>query len=145
MGNDWFLSDFFIVDKRLYPTHVMDAYNVTQFTDKKTKWETDAKLKAFSEEFKSAKFGTKIHQGLLADGAMEIGEFLTLKKKANFWGKNLKGKYFDEYPDSITFRIIKDDAAAEIAISTRTIRCFFTNSHSSVQKIPRRQTDSCQL
>jgi peptide/nickel transport system substrate-binding protein len=121
MGNEWFLSNFFVVDKRLYdPTSVMDAYTIAQFLDKKAKWEADTKLKAFAEAFKSAKFGTdpKFIKGL---GPYELvqwksGEFLTLKKKAHFWAKNLQGKYYDTYPDSITFRIIKDDAAAEMAI-----------------------------
>lgn len=121
MGNDWVLANVMIVDKRVYdPTHIMDSYTVIDLLDKNKKWEKDAKLSAFAAEFKSPKFGTdlKYIKGL---GPYEVvewkkGESITLKKKANFWGKNLKGKYYDAYPDSITYKVVKEDAAAEMAI-----------------------------
>lgn len=120
IGNEWFLSNIIIVDSRVYdPQNVLASYTLADFMDENKKWDKEEKLQAFAKEFNSPKFATdpKFIKGMGPYYLVEWkpGESLTLKKKENFWAKNMNNKYCAQFPDSITYRIVKEEAAAEMA------------------------------
>ena len=51
----------------------------------------------------------------------EVGSFITLEKKDNWYGANSDNIYDQSYPDKIIFKIIKDDAASYLAIKNQQI------------------------
>lgn len=121
VGNDWILASFFIVDKRLYDKQrVLDSYSLQTFLDQNRKWEKDAALVALAKEFTDAKWGTQPEYvqgaGAYRLESLKQGEAFQFVRKNNYWAKSLKQPHLAAYPDTLTFRLIKDEAALEIAL-----------------------------
>jgi peptide/nickel transport system substrate-binding protein len=51
----------------------------------------------------------------------EASQYITLKKKENWWGSNDTTKYNTAYPDELIFKIIKEDASSYLALKNQDI------------------------
>ena len=75
----------------------------------------DPKLAEFGTQFHDAKYSREVVQGAgpYELVAWETDQFLRLKKKENYWGRNYPDRIpLNAYPQEIIFQIVKDDIIA---------------------------------
>ena len=51
----------------------------------------------------------------------KASQYITLERKNQWWGEAIKSIYNNAYPEKIIFKIIKDDAAAYLALKSQKI------------------------
>ncbi len=122
-----------VTNFNIYPAHIYDPEQIlSKFTlqdlrqpDKPFSAEQDTLLKSFADHFNSPKY---LREPSVGSGPYELeqwstGEFIRLKRKANWWGNTLENPplLMQAYPDVITYRIILDAAAAEAALKAGEI------------------------
>ncbi len=119
--NDYYLTNFPILDSRIYdPGKVLENYELRQFIEQEASFfEKDEKLKQFAQFTSDLKFGRDpaFVKGLgpYVLSSFEPAKAITLIRKVNYWGKGKKGGRFEQYPDTITFKILKEETAYEQA------------------------------
>lgn len=140
MLNNMFLCNFPIIDKRVYdPQHILDKYSLEQLKQSPTQLAKDATLQTWVKEYTDPKYG-RDPQFLKGSGMYELaswkaGQEIILKRKNNFWAKNLTGKYFAQYPDSITLKVVKEATAIEMGIKQEQLDMTTTITASSYKKM----------
>ena len=130
IGDDYFLLDYIFTDIPIIPTKFYDPKGLMKnFTlkelailDKELKGEgsksksedLDPRLEEFADEFHLEKYSRE-KEFINGCGAYQLEEWVTgqrvvLKKKENWWGKDLGIKFplLEANPETIIFRYIKD-------------------------------------
>lgn len=127
LHNDFILTNFPVIDERHYdPNHYLAKYTFPELCDKKTDWNNDANMKAYEKIATDPKFSGRTPNGLEGLGPYQIeswaaGQSITLKRNENYWGKNRKGVPFEQAPDKIVYKLMKDANAAELAIKNKIL------------------------
>ncbi len=140
MLNHMFLCNFPIIDKRVYdPQHILDKYSLEQLQQPATQLAKDAILQTWVKEFTDPKYG-RDPKFLKGSGMYELatwnaGQEIILKRKQNFWAKNLSGTYYSQYPDSITLKVIKEAAAVEMGIKQEQLDMTTTIAGANYKKM----------
>ncbi len=119
-----------VTNFNLYPAHLYDPQNfmgkitLDEIRDPGKKWsaEQDTLLKQFATAFESPHFGREMITGA---GPYELenwttGEFITLKRKNNYWGDKITNPplLIQAFPTEITYKFITDAATAEAALKS---------------------------
>lgn len=117
----------------LYPKHIFDAdglmddFSIAELTSNGPNLKEEANLQAFAEQFMSAPY-SRDKAYLIGAGAYELtkwedGQYISLRKKDNWWGEPLvaDNPHMAAYPDSLVFSIISDNATAVAAIKNESI------------------------
>ncbi len=119
------VTNFNIYPEYLYdPEHIMSQFSYEELRDPNTKWtpQQDSLLKAFAETFQSPLFLREVVEGSGPYKFVEwtTGEFITLERKENWWGDKVNDAplLLQAYPQSITYHIITDAAAAQAALKS---------------------------
>ncbi|MBX7241843.1 MAG: hypothetical protein K1X92_08845 [Bacteroidia bacterium] len=119
--NDYYLTNFPVLDSRIYdPEKVLENYELSQFINQEAKsFENDQKLKAFAEFSADLKFGRDpaFVKGLgpYVLSSFDPAKSITLIRKDKYWAKGKKGGSFEQFPDTIVFKILKEETAYEQA------------------------------
>jgi len=127
IGNNYFLLDYVFTDLPILPEYVYDQKGIMKNFAVSQLWnieeatklaDSDARLEEFANEFKLEKYQRE-KEFITGCGAYELEEWLTgqrviLKKKKDWWGKDMATKYplLQANPESIIFRPIKDQTTA---------------------------------
>ncbi len=141
IGNDYFLLDYIFTDIPIIPAKFYDPKGIMKnFTlkqlekinkelseDKLKLGDLDPKLEEFANEFHLEKYGREI-DFISGSGAYKLEEWITgqriiLKKKENWWGKDLATKYplLAANPETIIFRPIKDQTTATTELKSGSL------------------------
>lgn len=139
MMNDIFLCNFPIIDKRVYDSeHIIDKYSLEQLRQPATQLSKDAILQNWVKSYTDVKFGRDPKfvkgSGMYELASWTAGQEIILKRKANFWAKNLHGKYYDQYPDSITFKVVKEATAIEMGFKQEQLDVSITPTATLYKK-----------
>ncbi len=121
ISNDYYFTNFPILNSKIYdPENVLANYSITDFLGKDAAaFENDTKIKSFADLTKDIKYGRNpaFVKGLgpYELVAFEAGKAITLKKKENYWAKGKQGAQYEQFPDTIVFKVLKEEAAYEQA------------------------------
>jgi peptide/nickel transport system substrate-binding protein len=122
-----------VTNFNIYPAHIYDPEQImSKFTlddlrntGKPFTAEQDTLLKTFATTYSSPKY---LREPAVGSGPYELdqwttGEFIRLKRKANWWGDKIENPplLLQAYPSEITYRIILDATAAEAALKAGEI------------------------
>lgn len=109
------------------PKGLMKKFTIKELTENAAALESDPDIKAFAEEFNSAKYQKEPGQ-VVGSGAYEFVKWednirITFKKKENWWGDGLvaENHFFEAYPTKIYYQLIKDQTAALTALKSEKI------------------------
>jgi peptide/nickel transport system substrate-binding protein len=120
-AQDYMLALETCINIEVYPQYFYDSlnvlgkYNYTEFTEDNTKkLSTDSTLVKFAEVFNSNVYSREKISG---SGPYQFVSWtadqnLVLKKKDNYWGKNLSIPILKQGPEKMVFHIIPDETAA---------------------------------
>ncbi len=122
------ITNFNLYPAHVYdPEHLMSSFTLEELRDPNSTWTTaqDSLLNRFATLYESVEYLRETVSGsgaYILDGWM-TGEYIHLKRKENWWGDKLikPSLLLQAYPNSITYRIILDEAAAEAAIKNGEI------------------------
>ena len=140
MLNNMFLCNFPIIDKRIYdPQHILDKYSLEQLQQPAAQLAKDATLQTWVKEFTDPKYGRDPKflkgAGMYELASWKAGQEIVLKRKDNFWAKNMTGNYFAQYPDSITLKVVKEATAIEIGIKQEQLDMATTVTATAYKKM----------
>jgi len=116
-------GDMPLLPRSIYdPKGLMEEFSIKQLTEEADKLAQNEKIIAFATDFNSEKYQRDANfiQGcgpyLLKE--WQTGQKLTIIKKENWWGDNLKalGGYFDVNPPEIIYQTINDQTTAKEAL-----------------------------
>ena len=122
-----------VTNFNIYPAHVYDPENImSQFSldelkDPGKKWtsQQDSLLKSFADSFQSSRFSREVVEGSgpYKFESWTTGEFISIKRKENWWGDQIKNPplWLQAYPQSFTYKIITDAATAEAALKSGAV------------------------
>ncbi len=122
-----------VTNFNIYPAHIYDPDQImSKFTldelrdtSKTFTAEQDTLLKSFATTYTSPKYfrETVIGCGPYQLDQWSTGEFIRLKRTANWWGDKIENPplLMQAYPAAITYRIILDATAAEAALKAGEI------------------------
>ncbi|MDX1907711.1 MAG: ABC transporter substrate-binding protein [Bacteroidia bacterium] len=107
----------YILDRRVYdPQGILDRYTLAQLRDPSSPAARDPDLRAWADTFNSARFVRD--PATLGSGsgpyrftAWNPGQEITLTRQETYWGRSLVAPWHSQYPDKITFQIVKDEQA----------------------------------
>lgn len=115
----------------IYPKHafdpdgLMDNYTFVQLKENGEALAEEENLQQFAELFRSAPYsreGDKIFgAGPYRLTAWEDGQYITLRRVDNWWADAVNHPTLEAYPDSLVFKIIKDQATAVTALESEEI------------------------
>ena len=140
MMNYVLLSNFPIIDKRGYdPQHVLDKYSLEQLRQPAAQLAKDAALQAWVKAYTDVKYGRDPQfakgAGMYELATWTAGQEIVLKRKAHFWAKNLHGEYFDQYPDTMTFKVVKEPTAIEMGFKQEQLDVAFNPTATVYKKL----------
>lgn len=133
IDSNYILSLEIVTNFNIYPEHVYDPegimsrFSFEELKDPNKVWTPaqDSLLKKFADSFQSSKYLREVVEGA---GPYKFdnwvtGEFISLRKKENWWGDKLQDPplLLQAYPQSITYKIITDAASAEAALKSGEI------------------------
>ncbi|MBC5774939.1 ABC transporter substrate-binding protein [Pontibacter sp. KCTC 32443] len=113
-------GDFFILPSYLFdPKDLLKNIPVAAFTDSLSKLENNKNIKAFAAQFNIPAFnnnGQKLQgsAGYLLEKWVP-GQYITLKQKENWWGKETGAPNLTASPKQITLQVIPDNTTALLA------------------------------
>ncbi|MER2997177.1 ABC transporter substrate-binding protein [Pontibacter populi] len=119
-------GDFFIIPAYLFdPENLLKNIPVAAFTDSLSKLENHNNLKAFAAKFNTPAYNNdgKMLQGsagYLLEEWMP-GQYIKLRQKENWWGKNADATNLTANPEHITLQIIPDNTTALLALKNRQL------------------------
>jgi peptide/nickel transport system substrate-binding protein len=106
----------------IFPKYIYDAdnllinYSVKQLSENLSKNIQDEKLIQYANQFNSEIFSRKtvVGCGPYTLKEWKTGEKIIIEKKKNWWGEKtgMKYSYFNNYPENITWQIIRDNITA---------------------------------
>lgn len=133
LDSTFMLATEAVTNFNLYPAHLYDPAgimakfslaDVRKPAELRTP-EQDSLLKQFAAEFESPAFAREKVRGCgpYTLAQWTTGEFIHLKRRADWWGDQVKGLplLLQAYPDEITYRIILDETAAEAGVKAGEI------------------------
>jgi peptide/nickel transport system substrate-binding protein len=126
MHNVAFWGDYPIIQRKLFdPENILVKYSFEQFDDTTSGLEKDKALKAWANEFNSAKYGREI-QNLQGLGpykvvSWEAGQTITLVRKENYWGKGDHSIYEASYPKKIIFKVNRDPNSQMLEFKSQAV------------------------
>jgi peptide/nickel transport system substrate-binding protein len=145
-AQDYMLALETCINIEVYPQYFYDSlnvlgkYNYTEFTEDNTKkLSTDSTLVKFAEVFNSNVYSREKISG---SGPYQFVSWtadqnLVLKKKDNYWGKNLSIPILKQGPEKMVFHIIPDETAAIAQLKAGTIDVMTevsVDNYSSLEK-----------
>jgi len=115
----------------IFPKYIYDAdnmlakYSVKQLSESLDKNMKDETLSAFANKFNDENFARKtvVGCGPYLFKIWKTGEKIALEKKKNWWGEKVKlpYSYFKNYPENITWQIIRDNVTAITALKAGNV------------------------
>lgn len=119
-------GDFFIL-----PAHVLDPENLLQhirvadLSGDHSELENDNRLKTFAAKFNTPAYGRDVNL-LQGSGGYTLdhwqnGQYLTLKRKKDWWGKISNTQHLTANPQRISFQVIPDMTTALLALNNRQL------------------------
>ena len=127
VDNKYVLSELYIQQKGLWdPNGVLDNISFTDLLSKDfNKNISTEELSKFFNDFNKDD-NSYIPEKLVGLGPYQVsewesGQYITIKRKENWWGKSDSSIYNASYPNKIIFRIITDKLSVELALKNRTI------------------------
>ncbi|MBR0570898.1 hypothetical protein KB205_09725 [Microvirga sp. STS03] len=119
-------GDFFIIPAYLFdPENLLKNIPVAAFTDSLSKLENHTKIKAFAAQFNTPAYNNngKILQGSAGYTLEEWvpGQYIKLRQKEDWWGKNTNATNLTANPEHITLHIIPDNTTALLALKNRQL------------------------
>lgn len=121
------ITNFVIIDRAFFdPDNVLASYSIPDFINRSEEISEDEALKNWAETFNGADNRVKPEnlQGLSGPYKVEdwiTGQQVILKKKENYWGRNLEGMFHRAIPEKIIFKFMKDEYAIELQIKQQEI------------------------
>lgn len=116
---------------RIYPKHVfdpeglMDAYSFTQLKENGEALADEPALQQFAEQFRSADFSRSpdvlIGSGPYRLSGWEEGQYITMARVDNWWADAVEHPVLSAGPDSVVFKIIKDQTTVVTALKDEEI------------------------
>lgn len=87
---------------------------------------TNEAISRWAEEFNDIKYGREVRLLQGGSGPYEVSEWavdqkIVLTRREDYWGKDLEGKYFSQYPSQVSFQMVKDEQALVEAIRQQSI------------------------
>ncbi|MEL6973472.1 MAG: ABC transporter substrate-binding protein, partial [Bacteroidota bacterium] len=115
----------------IYPKHIfdsaglMDAYSFAQLKTEGEALVEEPALQQFAEQFRSAEF-SRSPEKLIGAGpyrltGWEDGQYITLTRVDNWWADVVDHPVLEAHPDSIVFKIIKEQATAVNALRSEEV------------------------
>ncbi|MEL6656850.1 MAG: ABC transporter substrate-binding protein [Bacteroidota bacterium] len=115
----------------IYPKHIfdpaglMDAYSFAQLKTEGEALVEEPALQQFAEQFRSAEF-SRSPEKLIGAGpyrltGWEDGQYITLTRVDNWWADAVNHPVLEANPDSIVFKIIKEQATAVNALRSEEV------------------------
>ncbi len=119
-------GDFFIIPAYLFdPENLLKNIPVAAFTDSLSKLENHNNIKAFAAQFNTPAYNNngKILQGSAGYTLEEWvpGQYIKLRQKKDWWGKNTNASNLTANPEHITLQIIPDNTTALLALKNRQL------------------------
>lgn len=111
-------AEVYIIPKYVYdPQGLMDGFTIEQLNTQSDALSSDPNIIAFAEEFNSEKWqrepGYVVGSGAYSFDEWTTGQRIVLKKKADWWGKDITDNhYFQANPDVIVNQIVNDAAGS---------------------------------
>ena len=140
--NRYIFSELYIVQKSLWDTQgILD--NVTFKDLLSENFNETEVLSNWFNSYNNADNSYKPHL-LVGLGAYQVtdwiaSQYITIEKKANWWGNKDKSIYNKAYPDKIIFKIIKEDASAYLALKNQEIDVTFSLGTIKLMKLQERE------
>ncbi|MFD2512522.1 ABC transporter substrate-binding protein [Pontibacter locisalis] len=119
-------GDFFILPAYLFdPKGLLNAYKLSELQDDLSKLENKQNLEAFASRFNSADFN-RSKELLQGSGGYLVenwvpGQYITLRRKAGWWAKDIDADHLTANPELISFHIIPDNTTALLALKNRQL------------------------
>ena len=108
------------------PEGVLDKYTIPIFQSSDFDKDADEKLTEWANDFNDEN-KAYVPEQLIGLGPYQVTDYVvnnyvTLERKENWWGDdNEDNLYWQNFPDKIIFKIIKDDAAAYLSLKNQNI------------------------
>ena len=125
--NRYIFSELYMVQKSLWdPNGVLDNIKFKDLLSSKFKEDVENEvLSDWFNDYNNADNSYKPER-LLGLGAYKVDEwqasqYITLKRKKNWWGSGDSSIYNKAYPEKIIFKIIKEDASSYLALKNQEI------------------------
>jgi peptide/nickel transport system substrate-binding protein len=125
--NRYIFSELYLVQKSLWdPNGVLDNIKFKDLLSSKFKEDVENEvLSNWFNDYNNADNSYKPER-LLGLGAYKVDEwqasqYITLKRKKNWWGSGDSSIYNKAYPEKIIFKIIKEDASSYLALKNQEI------------------------
>ena len=129
----------------IYPKHIfdpdglMDGYSFAQLKGEGEALVEEAPLQQFAEQFRSADF-SRSPEKLIGAGpyrftGWEDGQYITMTRVDNWWADAVDHPNLEAYPDSIVFKIIKEQVTAVNALRSEEIDLIRTLDAQSLSEL----------
>jgi len=125
--NDYLLTNFPILNPKHYdPNQNLAKVSLAEILEEKKDWSKDANMLAYEKVANDVKFTGRTPKDFIGLGPYMLeswvpGQTITLKRNENYWGKKKKGDTFQQEPDKIVYKLMKDANAAELAIKNKIL------------------------
>lgn len=124
--NITFMADYPIMQRSFFDkNNVLAKYSFTQFNDPNFKADKNKDLADWAAEFNSAKYSREV-SNLVGAGPYKIekwdvGQSITLVKKANHWSDKSKNPFETSLPQKIIFKLNKDANSQILEFKSQTM------------------------
>ena len=125
--NKFVFSELYLVQKSVWdPNRVLDDITFEQLLNEKfdEKYVTE-KISDYFTSYNSDD-NSYVPEKLVGLGPYQVsewerGQYITIKRKENWWGEGDSSIYNQNYPEKIIFKIITDDAAVYLSLKNQSI------------------------
>lgn len=152
----YMLSATIAGDVNIFPRYVYDpqgmlnSVSIKQLYTEGENFVADSTITAFSQQFSDEKFNreTIVGCGPYELVSWESGARVTLKRKKNWWGDNVKSDlhFFKAYPSTLIFEFIQDETAAVSALKSGEIDIMYSiDPMTFVEDLPKSESFTSQF
>jgi len=120
-----FVSYYVYPEYAYDPDKIMRKFTIKQLNEDSEKLRNNGQIIKFAESFNS-EFHAREKAGVVGSGPYtfeewKTGQYIILNKKKDWWGENIKSKYFNNGPDKFVYTIIKDWTTAISAMKDEEV------------------------
>ena len=144
-ANRYIFSELYIVQKSFWdPNGILDNIKFKDLLSSRFKEDVETEILAnWFNDYNNADNSYKPER-LLGLGAYQVDEwqasqYITLKRKDNWWGSKDSSVYNKAYPEKIIFKIIKEDASSYLALKNQEIDVTASISTVKLMKLQQRE------
>jgi len=119
-------SGYWVLPEYIYdPNKIMRKFTIKQLNEDAEKLRANKDINEFATYYNSEKFsrekGSVVGSGPYEFEEWVTGQYITLKKKENWWGDKINEKGFDNGPDKISYTLVPDWTTAITAMKDEEI------------------------